>query len=330
MTGFVYSPVQCGSVAVGARNTSKRRLTAPVISGFVIFTALCREWTGIQNPLCGEYRPAVLLQFSSYPTFIIFTVTPMVGDYYGHDMRALEKRQEEGLMPMLLAPFFPVFSYSCCVHLWRVGMLWLGAENTNKRRLTAPDISGFSLSTACAGGSREYKTHCVGNTCWPTFCGFFSHPVFSILKVRGKSTPSSYTPSLKRRSKRKGNTAMFSAPFFPVFSYSCCVHLWRVGMLWSGAENTITRRLTAPDISGFSLSTAFAGGSREYKTHCVGNTCWPTLYGFFSHPALSRTWSCPAASPQFNTGLKSRSTRKGSIAMFSAPFFPATRNEVAA
>lgn len=88
-----------------------------------------------------------------------------------------------------------------------------------------------------------------------------------------------------------------------------------------GAENTKVQRLTAPDISGFVLSTAFAGGSREYKTR-MGNTCWPTGFGFFSHPVHSFSSSQKKFALYLcNTGLKSRRIQKGSIAMFSAPLF---------
>ncbi|MDY5588354.1 MAG: hypothetical protein SPF30_00085, partial [Arcanobacterium sp.] len=91
----------CGTLPLGAENT-KRRLTAPVTSGCFISTALCREWTGIQHPY-GEYRPAVLLQFFSYPTSIFTPVKPKIKATNGHKY-ALKKRQEKGDPAMFSAP----------------------------------------------------------------------------------------------------------------------------------------------------------------------------------------------------------------------------------
>lgn len=59
-------------------------------------------------------------------------------------------------------------------------MVFVGAENTYRKRFTTPANGGLSLFTVFAGGRREYKT-LLGNTVWPTFCGFFSFPVLTVL-----------------------------------------------------------------------------------------------------------------------------------------------------
>lgn len=106
------------------------------------------------------------------------------------------------------------YTHTTCTHTTTTPKLSVGAENTHKQRLTAPDKGGCVISTALAGGSREYNTH-MGNICWPTVCGFFSHPVFSSPSGQGiDNTPPTYT-ALKRRRKQKGTTAMFSTPILP-------------------------------------------------------------------------------------------------------------------
>ena len=165
-------------------------------------------------------------------------------------------------------------------------MLPVGAENTKTKRLTAPDISGFSLSTAFAGGSTEYKTR-KGNTCWPSWFGFFSHPVLSFLTVAESAHLTHITPPLKRRRTKKGSLAMFSAPTFPCTQKSrcmmnTCTHKQSQTKLNLGAENT-KRRLTAPVISGFCLPTALC---REWTgiQHPSGEYRPAVLLQFFSSP----------------------------------------------
>lgn len=63
----------------------------------------------------------------------------------------------------------------------RCAMVFVGAENAYRKRFTTPANGGFSLFTVFAGGRREYKTR-LGDTVWPTFCGFFSFPVLSFLE----------------------------------------------------------------------------------------------------------------------------------------------------
>lgn len=105
-------------------------------------------------------------------------------------------------------------THTTCTHTTTTPKLSVGAENTHKQRLTAPDKGGCVISTALAGGSREYNTH-MGNICWPTVCGFFSHPVFSLPSDQSiDNTPPTYT-ALKRRRKQKGTAAMFSTPIRP-------------------------------------------------------------------------------------------------------------------
>lgn len=81
----------------------------------------------------------------------------------------------------------------------------------------------------------------------------------------------------------------------------------------AGANNTKEQRLTAPDRGGFLVSTAFAGGSREYKTR-EGNTCWPTVLGFVNHPAPPQ----PAgAKTSTYTALTKRREQEGAYAVYN-------------
>lgn len=98
----------CGGLramlGAGAENTFTERLTAPVISGFRLSTALCREWTGIQHP-SGEYRPAVSVQFFSSPTSTLSAGHQKKDATNGHT-RALKKRSQKGITAMFSAPIF--------------------------------------------------------------------------------------------------------------------------------------------------------------------------------------------------------------------------------
>ena len=106
------------------------------------------------------------------------------------------------------------YTHTTCTHTTTTPKLSVGAENTHNKRLTAPDKGGCVISTALSGGSREYNTH-MGNICWPTCCGFFSHPVFSLPSGQSiDNIPHTYT-ALKKRRNKKGTTAMFSAPILP-------------------------------------------------------------------------------------------------------------------
>ena len=109
------------------------------------------------------------------------------------------------------------------------------------------------------------------------------------------------------------------------------------GMLTIGAKNTINKRHTAPDSRGFAIYRALvAGCTPGIQDPRAGNTGWPTCCGFLSsrrEPCLRYQVARGVAykvAYKFFSGLRSRSNKEGSDAMFLASLFPATRNGVAA
>ena len=141
---------------LGARNTYAKRLTAPDMGGSFISEAVSREYARNTRPVRGILAGRLSAVFLAPGPF--FGRWRLVGAYLNY-LRALEKRHAKkgyamsylGCCTRISAN--SVFEWFDCRLFGGLLAFGLGARNTNRKRLTAPDMGGSFISKAV---SREY------------------------------------------------------------------------------------------------------------------------------------------------------------------------------